>query len=240
MIALRNIILTACLMLMPAFMSAQSSIDKIVESLEEDKNVENVMYSEQRDPSTKKIIKSSRIIQFSSDKIAAKLISAFKKEREKAISYKSTNHPSNTVYEIAFNDGNGFTAKYTLVQQGGSKWMLSASILHYRKNKGRRDQTSYQSDSDEGLFDELLLNANKNQISYVVNNGNGLNYTEYLNLPGLDENEEEPDKIVVARETDSGCETFVIYNNKNKAKGEPYRTVTQTTASGKTVYHRYF
>lgn len=225
MIALKNIIVTVCLFLFPAVTFAQSSIDKVVESLEDDKNVQDVMYSEQRDPSTRKIVKSSRIIKFSSDKIAAKLISAFKKEREKAISYKATNRPSNSVYELSFNDGKGFTAKYTLVQQGSSRWMLSVSILHNRNRKHRSRDVTYNNDCEN-----VFSNDDDTFMSLVVED-----YAGDLN----DDNDCE--KIRIARETESGCETLIIHS-KSKASNSRSSRKSQSnrSSSSKNVtVHRY-
>ncbi len=236
MIALRNILITVCLMMAPTIALAQSSIDKIVDSLEDDKNVQEVMYTEQRDPSSRKIVKSSRIIQFTNDKIAAKLISAFKKEREKAISYKANNNPSNTVYELSFNDGKGFIAKYTLVQQRGSSWVLSVSILHNR-HKNRKNNVNYYTDIDE--CDDSNNTDDGELLTFVVNS-NGINYNDCIYLPDAQKTNDESGKIVVARETDSGCETFVIQTNKNAKKGSCKRAIEQTSPSGKKTLHFYY
>lgn len=150
---IRNLLLILCVTFVSAAGFAQSSINKVVESLENDKNAQEIMYTEQRDPRTHKLIKSSRLIQLSNEKILKKLITAFKKDREKAVSYKSSVGQKNSIYSIKFDDGKGNTAKYDLYQEKDSRWMLSISIISYR---GRRHNTSYvstfESDSDfEGL-----------------------------------------------------------------------------------------
>lgn len=133
MISLRNTLFTLCVIIASAVGNAQTSIDKIVESLEHDKNAQEIMYTEQRNPQTHKIIKSSRLIQFSSEKILAKLIIAFKKERSKAVSYRSSVTPNSSVYSILFNDNNGYSAKYDLYQETSTRWVLSISIYRARK-----------------------------------------------------------------------------------------------------------
>lgn len=141
------------MMFVSAAGSAQSSINKVVEALEKNKNAQEIMYTEQRDPRTHKIIKSSRLIQFSNEKFLNKLVAAFKKDREKAVSYRSSVGPKNSIYSIKFDDGKGNTAKYDLYQENGSRWMLSISIISHR---GIRKNTScvltFESDSD---FDGL-------------------------------------------------------------------------------------
>lgn len=216
-----------CLTLVPALASAQSSINKIVDTLEDEKNVENVLYSEQRDLSTKKVVKSSRIIKFTSDKLAAKLITAFKKERENALSYQAVSKPSHTVYEISFNDGNGLTSKYTLVQQGGANWILSVSIINSAKTRTRKtshrtstrnirssrsQNTGYQiietttfSDPDTHLYLSMLNDLDTISVSDLIKS---------------DTEDCENGDILVAKETDSGCETYIISNNASKAKAD--------------------
>lgn len=238
MIAIKNIIIAVCLMLVPTMALAQASIDKIVDSLEDDKNVQDVMYSEQRDPSTRKVVKSSRIIQFSSDKIAAKLISAFKKEREKAISYKATNRPQNTVYELSFNDGKGFTAKYTLVQQGGSSWVLSVSVLHSR-NRSRRSQkrdVKYKAEIDD--CDDSFNNDSATLLTVVEHEDGG----KKENCLWVKEDGAANSSVKIARETDNGCEIYEVtsYSSTGKSKKTVKRTVKHTSPSGKVSYHKYY
>ena len=117
--------LLALLMLAPLCAIAQGSIDNVVNSLEKSKSVTNEVYSERRDPKTKNVIKSSRVFHFTDNKIASRLIEAIKKERNKATSFQMNNRSHNAVYTINFEGGKGLKAKYTLVQHGGSVWILS-------------------------------------------------------------------------------------------------------------------
>ena len=93
---------------------AQSAIEKVVKQLESVKEAD-ITYSERRDPSTKKIIKSSRIITFKSDYYAQRLEEAFEKERENAIS--STRGKNYYLYK--FTDGTRYY--FTLDKTGRGK-----------------------------------------------------------------------------------------------------------------------
>ncbi len=147
---IRNLLLTLCVMLVSATGFAQSSINKVVESLENDKNAQEIMYTEQRDPRTHKIIKSSRLIQISNEKILNKLIAAFKKDREKAVSYTSSVNPNKSIYSIRFEERRGYTAKYDLFQENGNRWMLSISIINRQNYKLDNLGTSHISTSEPG------------------------------------------------------------------------------------------
>ena len=70
--------LILCL-LAPIASYAQGSLSNIVESIEDSNQVSNVMYREKRDPRTRKVVRSTRLIVFSDAKLAKRLISAIKK-----------------------------------------------------------------------------------------------------------------------------------------------------------------
>lgn len=241
MMGLRNIFIAICLTLLPTLASAQSSINKIVESLEDDKNVENVLYSEQRNLKTKKVVKSSRIIKFSSDKLAAKLISAFKKERENAISFKSVSQPSNTVYEMSFNDGEGNTSKYTLAQQEGN-WILSVSVLNSartakrtttrRTNTRRTNASSSRSKNTSYQIIETTTVSDPDLHIYL----SSIDDNDRISSSDLLENDFENhgnEDILVAKETDNGCETYIIRGNSSKSSSKSSKTSKPSKAKSK-------
>ena len=60
--------LILCL-LAPIASYAQGSISNIVESIEDSNQVSNVMYREKRDPRTRKVVRSPRLIVFSDAKL---------------------------------------------------------------------------------------------------------------------------------------------------------------------------
>lgn len=79
------------ILLSPLALRAQGSLANIVESIEENKQVSNVMYREKRDPVTRKVVRSTRLIVFSDAKLAKRLVSAIKKERPNAVNYQVSN-----------------------------------------------------------------------------------------------------------------------------------------------------
>ncbi|MDE6859233.1 MAG: DUF5024 domain-containing protein [Duncaniella sp.] len=207
MTSIRNLLLTLCLSLISAAGYAQSSIDKIVESLENDKNVQEIMYSEQRAPGTRKLIKSSRLIQFSSEKILNKLISAFKKEREKATSYTVSNTNKGSVYSIRFNNGKGETAKYDLYQENNNRWMLSISII----NSSARGKTKVTHSTD-ATPTQTIIKGNK---TINIKSGDGLE--RLLALDDIDfigNDDSSPVRIALESDDDEN-ETIIIYSSSS-------------------------
>ncbi len=207
MTSIRNLLLTLCLTLISAAGYAQSSIDKIVESLENEKNVQEIMYSEQRDPGTRKLIKSSRLIQFSNQKILNKLISAFKKEREKATSYTVSNTNKGSVYSIRFNNGKGETAKYDLYQEKDNRWMLSISII----NSSARGKTKV-SHSTDATPTRTIIKGNK-----TININSGDRLERLLALEDIDftgNDDSSPVRIALESDDDEN-ETIIIYSSSD-------------------------
>lgn len=141
---IRNLFILIAL-LIPTLASAQNQLAKLVSSIEDSKEVNNVIYTEKRDPSTRKVIKSTRVIIFSDKKLAKRLIDTIKKEREKAVSYKATNEYNSTVYQIEFDDNKGNIARYSLIQDSPSTWTFSVQTFYNapRGNcKGHRRNSS--------------------------------------------------------------------------------------------------
>lgn len=150
----------AILLSLPSVMSAQQAIESIIKSLETSKSVTNQIYSERRDDKDGKIKKSSCMFEFNDDKIAEKLIEAIKNNREKASSYNVTKRTAKVVYSISFiNDG--MFSKYTLIQCGKSKWMLTAnkSPINVENNRGkatRKNPRRKSSAKDRSEFKKLF------------------------------------------------------------------------------------
>lgn len=232
MATIRNLILIICLSLTSATGFAQTSIDRIVESLENDKNVQEVMYSERRDPRTHKLLKSSRLIQFSNEKILNKLIAAFKKEREKAVSYQVSNSSNSSVYSLRFDDGNGQTAKYDLYQENGNRWMLSISIY----NGNSRVRISHTTDATP-----VKAITRDNNSLLIIESGDGLD-----ELMALDESDslrpDDPSVVRIACESDgdgTSSNTVIVYSSsstssRSKSVSTSKSTSTSTSSSTST------
>lgn len=222
MTLIRNLALILCLSLSSVAAFAQESIDRIVESLENDKNVQEVMYSEQRDPRTHKLVKSSRLIQFSNEKILNKLIAAFKKEREKAISYQVSNSPTTSVYSLRFDDGKGKTAKYDLYQESGNRWMLSVSIINGKSRLKRLTEETRHKTTKQG----------NNLV--IIESGD-----DFDELMALDENGcqiiDDPSIVKIAYESDDkggNSKTVIVYSSSSDSSGsKSISTSTSTSTS---------
>ena len=112
------------LILMAAFcsslMSAQSKIDKVIDSMEGKSDVETT-YTERRSPKKKKLIMTSRIFNFTNTYYFEKLNKAFEEERSNSISavktknqmtYRFDNDKGISSYTLSWTGANG---PYTMV-----------------------------------------------------------------------------------------------------------------------------
>jgi len=109
--------------------SAQSSIEKIIEPLKDGDKGTSVAYREKRNPQTHAIVESSIFINFTDNKLANKIIEAFKKERVKSIDYSAYNEKQGQTYRIKFLDKDGTSSEYGLYQEK-SRWTLTVRIFN--------------------------------------------------------------------------------------------------------------
>lgn len=146
--------------------SAQARIDRVIERLEELDGV-SVTYTEKRNPKTKKIYKSSKVITFSDASMAKQLMEAMKQERENAIEISQVNKSINM---LKFGDNDTYT-RYTLMNDGKS-WTITVvlrALKHYPADQlgmiNLNDFNSLQSlealESLEG-FDWMIAGASEN------------------------------------------------------------------------------
>lgn len=163
---IRHIAVTL-LLLSPFVLFAQQSIDSAMKALENAKSVTNEVYSERRNPTTKEIESASYLFEFTDNKLADKIIEAMRKERSKACAYEMSNRHSNSiVYSISFQDSKGAFSKYTLLQRGSSKWMLSVKKGTSKSSSKSSSRSSSKSSSKSksskartdiiGIDDDLL------------------------------------------------------------------------------------
>ena len=119
---------------------AQSSIDAAIATLQKSKSVTNEIFSEKRDPSTRAVIRSSRMFNFDDDKMAAKIRDAMKKTTSGA-----------EVYSISFEDSKHMAIKYVLIRQHRGGWVLSV-------DKARRSSSS-KDRSDSEITDTIWFDS---------------------------------------------------------------------------------
>lgn len=128
-------------------LSAQQSIESAMKALENSKSVTNGVYNERRNPTTKAVVSSNRLYEFSDDKIANKLIDAIRKERGNAASFQMNSRNPKAAYNITFEkkDGSAYS-KYTLVQQGDGMWVFSvikSTAKTSSSKKKNKDHSQY-------------------------------------------------------------------------------------------------
>lgn len=108
--------------------SAQSSIEKIIEPLKDGDKGYSVVYREKRSPKTRAVIESSLYLDFSDDKLANRVIEAFKKERTNSVDYSAYEDRRGKTYKIKFMDKYGSTAEYAIFKDG-SKWTITVKTI---------------------------------------------------------------------------------------------------------------
>lgn len=120
---------------------AHSAIDKVIASIEKEPRVEYVAYNERRNPSTRKIYKSTKVIVIKNRNYIDKIIEAFRKEAGNSVSYEITR---DKVYRIIFMRGSDCRS-YTLVKQGPEKALLTVELVNdaNRPKGGPRAETTF-------------------------------------------------------------------------------------------------
>ena len=127
---LRTILAAYFIVILASFSaSAQSSIEKIIEPLEDGDKGASVVYREKRNPQTRAIVESSLFLTFTDNKLANKIIEAIKKERTNSVDYSAYNEKRGKTYRIKFVDKDGGTSEYGLYQEG-SKWSLTVKTVN--------------------------------------------------------------------------------------------------------------
>lgn len=159
----RHIALTLlCLTALGA--AAQQAVESAVKTLINSKSITNEIYSERRDPMTKNIVRSDRVFNFTDSKIAAKIIEAIRKERDKASSFQMNNRPGNAAYKIVFDKEKGKYAKYTLIQERESLWMLSIIKVSGKSNKHDSSMVTDKYYDDDNLRTVGCLNDDGTEL----------------------------------------------------------------------------
>lgn len=151
-----RIIILAILLLPNLVASAQQSIDSAMKALENSKSVINEVYDERRNPSTKAIVSSNRLYEFTDDKIANKLIEAIRKERSNATTFRM----SRDVYNIEFEkkDGSAYS-KYTLVRRNDGTWMFSVVKSTAKSSSSKKNRSHIEYYEVPGLPSDILMNV---------------------------------------------------------------------------------
>lgn len=162
--------------LLPAIARAQSAIEKITQSIEDNPVFETSIYRERRDPQTHKVISSELIVSFTDEKMAKRIMEAFKKERQNATSYSvdnSAKKSGNRFYQIEFRDKKGMSS-YSLIFS--RKWTFSAKISTF----GNHDNTPRTKGRSRGR--SIYSSYGERATEYVMTGEDGNIIKVYLNL----------------------------------------------------------
>ncbi|MDE6854470.1 MAG: DUF5024 domain-containing protein [Muribaculaceae bacterium] len=110
---MKNIIILLIITVCGISAAAQARIDRVVKSIEHNKDVE-MTYSERRTPKRHKICRITKVLSFNSTKYYDKLVNAFEGERENTVSAMRTK--DSFIYHF---EDNRAESKYTLQSTPG-------------------------------------------------------------------------------------------------------------------------
>lgn len=120
---IRNLLI-AILLSLPLLGGAQKRLVSLANDLPTQKNVEELIFSERRDPKTRRVIESARIFRITNTAVVKRLIQTFKQEREHATAYQANlTSAEGSTYCIEFIDTDkNELSRYTLIQDQPSVW----------------------------------------------------------------------------------------------------------------------
>lgn len=149
---LRLITLIFLLSLFPVTASAHRSLDKTIGNIEKQSGVEYVAYNERRNPQTKKVYKSSKVIIIPSSHsyLVTELMSSFKSDSKDAVSFTVTQ--GGMIYTIEFQGGKE-QRRYTLVRNDGRGNALLTVEYVNSANAPSRPHGTGRADADDPEFD---------------------------------------------------------------------------------------
>ena len=120
------------LALIPAVCTAQTSLTKVLETLEGSDKVRDVIYLEKRDPKSHKIYECKRIFTFADSKMARRIVDAVKKERPNSVRYQVNVDKESAIYLIEFRHERQKT-RYTLIKDNEQKWTFVYQLVPSNK-----------------------------------------------------------------------------------------------------------
>lgn len=114
---------------------AQKRIDNAIKVAEGHNTTKYCAYSERRDPSTRKILRSSKVLVIS-PKDAKAVRKAMDQERSKAVACEVVD--GGNVYALTFFKDN-VRSVYTILLQSNNTWLLTVEIFAGSRNGSRSD-----------------------------------------------------------------------------------------------------
>ncbi len=103
---MHRLLLSSLLLLFVSCVSfSQTHLDQVVNQLRSSKHVTSIIYTENRDPKTKKLEEEKTLISFDEVNYNNLIIEAMKKDRTDAVEYKEVINFGSSVYKITFTKG---------------------------------------------------------------------------------------------------------------------------------------
>lgn len=107
----------------------QSAITKVVNRLENDPKTEYSVYSEKRDPTTREVVESTKVLILKDNSQLKSIENAFNKERPNATEVEISSGP-NKVYTLRFVDTKVHRMQaYTLLYKQGKPQILVVEVV---------------------------------------------------------------------------------------------------------------
>lgn len=154
----RLIYITLILLVGGLSANAQKRVESAVKTAEKHNSTQYCAYSERRDPATRKVQRSSKVLVVTAND-AKSIRKAMDNERDKAISVELVD--GGRVYSLTFYKSNIYSV-YTLVQQRNNTWLLTIE-QYMGKRKGTRVDTDTIVPIDFDIrVNEILLSMQDN------------------------------------------------------------------------------
>ncbi|MBD5345615.1 MAG: DUF5024 domain-containing protein [Bacteroides sp.] len=112
---------------------AQQKIEDLMQQVMNSKDVK-LIYTEQRDPSTHEIVKSSYFFTSTNPELYNKFMAAFKAERPNSIKYSEVD---GSVFSITFLMDKNIKQTYSLINEAGKGWSFSTSNKNSSSSSNR-------------------------------------------------------------------------------------------------------
>lgn len=150
---LLNILIIALFCCTSQVASAQKKIDDLVNNLEKNRNV-NTVYSEKRDPKTKKITRCTKVLTLPGGFQISKAQKVFESERKNAV--EATKREGG-IYILRFQDDKS-TRLYKLIpSQNNEKCIISIDIKATNNKKGKKNDKGEPQNNSNWIFDFSVL-----------------------------------------------------------------------------------
>lgn len=149
------------LLFLPFVANAQKRLAKLTADVHKQDHVDELIFSERRDPRTRELVESTRVLRIKNPSVAKKLIDAMHDERERATAFRTNqSYLNNSTYFIEFVDFERRKAtNYTLIQKHPNEWTLHIQQKNCPVPPRNHTQTESQLDPVSHLltFTDILL-----------------------------------------------------------------------------------